>query len=367
MILVISHFTSNLGTTDYFLEYLRNKKKPYYYLRHPMPCSGIGESELLYFDGTSVKIQSKHKSLTSPPLDYIRCVWLNLVTSFKLRKQIQKVFGFGAFNIAPSIFLSAVANYSTIFYGVDYSPKRFENWILNYIYKCLETFACKNATRTISSSERQEHARIRLHHLRKDRSLVVPNGISTVSLREPNKSQIGNIVLLYVGAITRNHGIIEFIEMVYCKNRISLPLHIFGAGSSQHELVSAIQKCDASNLVTYHGKAQPEDIRSFVQNSKVSFVGIAPYKMDKSSHVYFGDSLKIKEYLSMGMPYICTEQIGVPGNLSKFGLRYKDYDALRIILSSDVHTLARTFDRSALPPILNEYLWSNLFSKIDIL
>jgi glycosyltransferase involved in cell wall biosynthesis len=177
-LLVVSHFTKNRGTTDYFLEHLRKNGTIYYYLRHPFNFTKLRYSELIYFNGVEEEIKLRMKKAKNIILDLIRNYIFSFYVSLLLSFRVNKILCFGSFNVLPFLKFKRTLKREVYFWGVDYSTKRFNNKILNCLFLRVETKACKKSDLVINSSQRQKEARVKNHYLNNDKSLVVPNGIN---------------------------------------------------------------------------------------------------------------------------------------------------------------------------------------------
>jgi hypothetical protein len=92
-----------------------------------------------------------------------------------------------------------------VFWGVDYSRKRFDNNLMNEIYLFLESIACIFSSKVISSSKRQEEARIKFHHLKGKKSTIISNGINKVETTSYNFNAHKKNAFIYIGSITPQH------------------------------------------------------------------------------------------------------------------------------------------------------------------
>lgn len=358
MILVISHFTSNKGTTDYFVDYLKQRSLPFYYLRHPFVFTPENKSELIYFDGKNTKIVASFQKSKNEPVDLLRNLFLTAYLSFKLGKKIDKVFAFGSFNFIPFLFCNFILKRKIYFWGCDYSRKRFGNSLLNKIYLSIETIACKRAFKVIQPTKRQEEARLKYHSLKLQKSIIVPNGINFINAN--NEANNADISFIYIGSITQQHGIIDFIKHFYVNKKINNKLYIFGGGEKANELEQVLKEEDAKN-VFYFGTNTADQIIQFINSKKSRLFGIAPYDFSGSDHVYYGDSLKLKEYLNYNLPYITPEKTYIPENLKTFGLTYRDFSDL----AKKMPNLQKFhFSISQKNKILVDYDWNKVFDLL---
>ncbi len=357
MYFIVSHFTNNRWTTDYFCDYLEKKWKKYFYLRHPFQFEkDLWYSELIEFDGKQKNIVKKYKKFKIFPLEMIRNFFLSLWLAWKWRKKYEKAIWFGGFNTLPLLFLRLFKK-KVYFWGVDYSKKRFENKFFNWLYGAFETISCKFSNMIISSSERQKEARTRFHGATKKKSLVINNGVENTDFPK-DFSRFPEIGFFYLGSITKQHGIIEFIEYFYIKNGINIPLYIIGWGEEENHLKNIITENNLNELVKFLWRKNKEEISDFLQKQEKKLFWIAPYSDTVNDHVYYIDSLKMREYLVYNLPFIIFDIPYIDNDIKEFWIIYKKFEDI------DLKELERfSFDIEKKNSILEKYTWYNLFSK----
>ncbi len=362
-LLIISHFTKNKGTTDYFLEYLRDKKIPYYYLRHPFNFTDLEYSELIYFDSNKEEILQKYKKIKNSIIDLFRNFRLSYKISKKLNKEVDMSIGFGSFNTVPLIYSKGKSNRKVYFWGVDYSRKRFGNPILNKIYLYIETIACKRSDLVIQPTKRQEDSRIQYHKLIIDKSLIISNGINNINFNK-DFSKFKDISLIYIGSITPQHGIIEFIEEFYINKAINIPLYIIGGGDKEEELIELIKINNLENNVHFLGFLNQYEIIEFLLKIKERLFGLAPYSDKMNDHVYYGDSLKIKEYLNYNIPFLTNNVTYITDEILEFGYIYDNFEKVREFLMSKAKKFKLNISNKN--KILSKYKWDLVLNKIPL-
>lgn len=360
-ILIISHFSKNRGVTNYFTEYLEQIEKPYYYLRHPFNDESLIFSELVFFNGKEGHIIKKFKRSENTMFDLMRNFLVSFYVLFFLRKKVSKIISFGGFNVIPALIFKIFYNVRVIFWGVDYSTIRFKSFILNKLYLFFETISCKYATLVIQPTIRQQEVRIKNHKLNIKKSLIVPNGINFIN-KIKNDIFSDEIALIYIGSITKQHGVVDFVKFFYVKERIKFKLYIFGGGDNEDELKKIIKENSLSEKIVYFGSKNQGEIKFFIENSKDKLFGIAPYNIKGNDHVYYGDSIKIKEYLSYNIPFMTSSIAYVYLDIKRFGFIYKDFKELKDFFDGPINNFQLNDEKRN--KILEKYLWNNIFNKL---
>src|SRR3989344_8996851 len=361
MHLLISHAGANKGVTGYFKDYLAEQKIEYMYLRHPFAESDFRTSDLIYVSNTGrEETVSKYHLPSNEIFAMAAHFFISSWVLLRRGRHISLVIGFGSFNCIAALLLRAIFRYKVYFWGVDYSTKRFSNSILNSLYLYFETISCRHVDLVIQPTQRQEEARARRHGLSKGRSLIIPNGIASLALEF--HSDRPPTAFLYVGSITRQHGILDLVEDYYITKKDSTPTNVVGGGSPAAELERVLKEKDLVNVIHYFGRKSREEMTQILRATKESFVGLAPYKQFyDADHVRFGDSLKIKEYLGFGLPFLVSADVDVSTDLAKFGIRYQSESQLFELLSRPSQIPGP--DVEALKKSLQSFTWRELFNK----
>ena len=360
MILLVSHYTRNKGTTDFFRDYLISRNIKHYYLRHPFVfVDDLKYSELVYFDGKKEKTVSKYKKINNSILDMIRNFIISFYVSIKLNRKINKIFAFGSFNTLPFLLSNLFFKRKITFWGVDYSTKRFGNVIMNKIYLVTETVACRYSNRIFNSSPRQAEARMKFHGLKEEKSRIFPNGIEKINFKK-DFSKYEKIGLLYIGSITKQHGIIDFVKKFYINDSISYALHIIGGGEKEKELNTLVKENNLQDKVKLYGFLTQSQIQNKLIDINEKLFGIAPYSDKMDDLVYYRDSLKIREYLNYNIPYIAPRILYVNENLKKFGFIYKNDNELEKILNDKLIDGFKINQSSVRAVLYSEYTWNNI-------
>lgn len=368
MIILISHYGNNKGTTDYFRDYLTSKGQSYIYIRNSLPNLEKQETIVSEFDGDGLEKVIKIKKTSKNFL--INSIQTTLYSfSFSLKSLQGKdnlIISFGSVNALPIIFLKLFKRVNLYFWGVDYSTKRFNQYILDRFYQLTESLACVFSDLVIQPNIEQQNARIANNFLKLNKSLIVSNGITKI---EENLNPVNRpISFLYFGSITQQHGICEFVKEVYINMRCEIPLLIFGGGVKSKELTDIIYCNKLGNKILFLGSTDNLSMVKYILTESKSFVGISPYLVEGSSdHVKYGDSLKVKEYLALSIPYITSSVAPIPSDLKEFGFVYTNYKELcNYITEQNLKKLIKKSQTANLNSTLHKYLWSELCKKIPL-
>lgn len=356
MYFVITHFTKNKGTTDYFCHFLESKNEKYLLLKHPFQNeSDLKSSELWEFDGTNKRILKKFKKSSSFIGEMIRNFLITFYISVRFLGKYKKVIAFWWFNFVPILY-TRIFRKITYFWWVDYSRKRFWNVFLNFLYQLFETVWCVFANKVISCSKRQNQARMDFHFLNIKKSIILPNGVIW-EFFEKDFFQFEDVAFFYLGSLTPQHGVLDFVEYFYINVQIKNHLYIIGGG----ELESDLQKTISENhLDTVHflWRKNKNEIRNFLQNIQKKLYGIAPYSDIINDHVFYGDSLKIREYLAYNIPFLVSDIPYIDTDLQKYGIIYDCFEDIDFTVLRDF-----SFCVPQKNQVLKQYNWKNILNK----
>lgn len=315
---IVSHYTSNAGTTDAYQNYLDSMNIQYLLLKHPYNDPTLKYS--IFVNNLSGKKNLKKINRSKNKfVDYLKASFLNIYLLIYQRRNYDAVIAFGIYDGLICGLVCKVIRKKSVYWGVDYHQIRSSYAIINKAFHSLETFACIINTYVASSSKSQEIARIKHHHLSRKNSLLIPNvPIATGKKLKWKKGR--KIAYVYFGSIDKEHGILEFIKLNYLeKNKNELnDFHIYGNGPDSIELKKIIKKNNFN--IFYHGRIEPKYLSKHLSTNNLNFIGIAPYSGEGASYTNYGDSLKIKEYVSMYIPYFCTGDITIDDSLKKYGI-----------------------------------------------
>lgn len=361
--LLITHHSPVKSTADFYSDFLVTNGIPHYFLQHPFLSAHNQNSVLRFFNGETSYEVSTYSSPSNELLSYLKHFLVSFWVILRLGKKVTHVIGFGGFNVVAGLVLKMFFGYKVYFWGVDYSTKRFSNLVLNKVYLFLESFGSVFSNLVIQPTVAAERIRIKKHGLNKVRSIVIPNGITKIEFSSNYHYKRDS--LIYIGSITKQHGIVDVVENNYVRGGCSTPLYIFGGGTYAQKLISVIEENSLGGIIRYNGYKKKEDIESWLATASHGFIGFAPYLVSESgSHTAFGDSLKIKEYVAIGIPFLTSEAVSLPEDIKQFGVIYKSEDEMFKYLTNpaDVKTLSLL----KVTEVLVGYTWDALFKKIPL-
>lgn len=290
------------GPVDKLYEYLK-QNNTVYRIRHPIFPSSKTQS---FLDFKTKEIRFK--------IPFLQFLLEGIITLFYLlvnRKRISHVdvvVCFDPLTFIDLFFYKFVLGIDkTIFYNLDYSKKRFNNRILNFIYKSAFVIALQNCDYFFS---------LRDHILKtidpsgkyKTKSFIVGQ---TCSLHVPQSKTTSNIII-YAGALGKS---IDFKPVLFAlqklkKENIQFILDIYGGINDNPGLIEEIKDLKLEENINIK-KPLPVSVitTEIIPQYKI---GIAPYMVigqkDAPDYLFQGELLatKIVDYIAAGLPVVAT-------------------------------------------------------------
>lgn len=289
------------GPIHVVAEFLKLQKKKYIEITAPLTFEGV----YTFVDGK--RIEKLPAQATSTVFKY----WqdLQFITSkILVRKPTEQdtVIAADPLCALPFVVLKVLYDFKLIYYTVDYADQRFDNKIVETVYRLLDRFAlwaCDQnwcvSTRIVAVREQQGFAK---------KAVFVPNTNISKQLPKTQKSTYMH-KLIYVGRMEKNMFIYELLKIaqkLYSLNK-RFSLTLIGGGTEAAEVTTTIKKQKLEKVVTYLGPLSNDQVQKQLAKHGI---GLALYGDSKNWNRY-GDSMKIREYQQFGLPVITTD---VPSN-----------------------------------------------------
>jgi len=320
-ILLLSHISEAYAPTFPFLEYLKNRGYEIDYIFHPLANTSIAESIYKQYSASSEK-QIKIKKYASPinNLQYLNHFFLNLKWLAANGRKYDIIFGLNCINCFSGIILKFFGKTKkVVYYTVDYSTQRFDNYLLNKAYLFLDKFCARHSDFTFSVSERIREVR-KKQGLEEKRNILQPNGVHLNKI--PSKSRIVSypIKVVYAGHLTKSKGIHLFLEALsLLKNKNNFILDIFGNGPYKENLSKKIKNYGLSEIAFMRGNL-PNEI--LLEKFPDYDIGIALYNLDDQFN-YYCDPVKIKEYIGAKNIILVSNVPEIAEKIENLGIGFK--------------------------------------------
>ncbi len=263
-----------------------------------------------------------------------------------------------------------------IFYAIDFTPKRFENSLLNYLYHKLEAYCVIRSDEVWNVSPRIAQGREKFLNLseKKYPQKVVPIGIWNKQIKKLPFNKITKHQLLFVGHLLEKQGVQKVLEAIplIVKKIPDFTFLIIGGGEYQDALQKQAKNLAIDQYVEFMGWVKDRKVLDAIMSE--SACATAVYKPEKEklyNFTYYADPTKIKDYLANGLPVILTD---VPYNAHELEKRkcaivveYRKEGISQAVISllKDQEKL-KIYRQNAFS-YANELDWNSIFSKaLDI-
>jgi glycosyltransferase involved in cell wall biosynthesis len=203
-----------------------------------------------------------------------------------------------------------------VFYTADYAKRRFENAVLNAVYHGLDRFALRSSDVTWSVSQA-------IADLRSDQgvsaaeSLVIPNAppfdaaaVTPWAARETDS-------LVFTGMFDANFDwdlLLDGLAAILPR-RSGLAVHLVGDGPEAPRLRTELSRRQLTAAVRFDGFLPHDATLAVVGHCRI---GLALYS-GRAAWDEYRDSLKVREYVSRGVPVITTPTHPLAGELERRG------------------------------------------------
>ena len=318
------------GPSQALREYLIKNRCDFIWIGHPLFYSKkiTGSGYSIFIKGREIKNKyfSPHKLVE--PVKYIWEIWLNIVFVWKTKASQNYIYiGYNNLNAFSGIILKKLGKVSKIiYYVIDYTPKRFDNKLLNFLFHKIDQFCVKYADETWNLNEKaMNDARKKFYNFdayQKGFSIQkeIPMGfwkkrIKLKSFEEINKKQI-----VFLGNISGPQGGVQFVlkalpEVI--KKIPSTKLVVIGSGEYLDTLKKIAVELKIVSAVEFTGYIKElSDAEDILANSALA---IAIYREGnyETNITYYTDSGKVKNYLGCGLPILLSDVPPIARDLEK--------------------------------------------------
>lgn len=293
---------------------LKNQIGELFFIGHPLffdeKLKGSGYE--LYQNGQ--KVEEKYSRIRKFPeiVSYLKDFSLDVFFSIQKRKGWNLYVGNDNLNAASGVLLKWLGIVKkTVYYVIDYNPKRFPNKLLNRIYHCIDQFCVKFSDETWNLSPRMAQAREEYFRFRGGRQVVVPVGVWFERIKRAEFDQIEKHTLVFMGHVTEKQGIQYVMRAVprILKKIPDFKFLVIGGGNYLEELKRQAKDLKIENCVEFTDFIEKhEEIEDLLVKCGLAVCLYEKYdQAGNLSFTYFADPAKIKLYLASGLPVLLTD------------------------------------------------------------
>lgn len=313
----VSHYsTTSPASAQALLEYLTEQKKAgeVLFIAHPLhyrPQWARGSFFVLYKDGKIVKEGSVPNFKFPSALTYVKDVLLSVYWSLKIGGRWNLYFGGNNLSAMAGLVLRCLGRVKkVVFCTIDYVPQRFENKILNEAYHLVDKVCVKYSDQTWNLSPRMAEGREKLRGMKRslyNRQKVVPIGVWFKRIKRVPFVQVRKNTVVFVGHLVEKQGVQLLIRAIpkIIKEIPDFEFLIIGKGSYAENLKKLVKNLRVGKYVKFTGYIESQqEVENLIAECAC---GIALYDKSKDKYTYYADPMKLKDYLSAGLPVILTD------------------------------------------------------------
>ncbi|MBN1263817.1 MAG: NAD-dependent epimerase/dehydratase family protein [Candidatus Pacebacteria bacterium] len=252
------------------------------------------------------------------PLSSLRDIWLTWKWFWPHREKIKVYFGIGGVNMIVGGLLKKMGmNFRLIYYSPDYAEKRFNYSFLNYLYHRIDHWCAKTADFVWNASAEMVELREK-QGLAKDKNFLVRSGVRLISQppRPETKRRQQRMILVIDGFLSKELLVKLAIKSlaVLKKKFPKISLKIVIGSIKKEKLLAYIRRYRVETLVELLGGSSHQKIFGSYLNYGI---GLGLFRVSSEDPAVYRDPGEIKEFLSAGLPVICSRGFLISQEIEK--------------------------------------------------
>jgi glycosyltransferase involved in cell wall biosynthesis len=359
----ISEGEISYGPPIAFIDFLRRNIQRSASISHPFSWSHPSRSRVdLYFDGHTQYTVSFPRVALPEPLSYLKDLLVNVWVVFSLGLRTELFVGADGINTLAGLILKTLGYVKVVaYYSIDYTPRRFDNRLLNTAYHTLDNICVRRSDYVWNLTSRMAAVRMR-QGLEPRRNIVIPVGANQEPRSLLMKKDQKAIVFLSHLVLSKGVDIVLDSMSSIIKEIPNAKLFIIGSGPSESRMKEVVSERDLDAHVVFLGPMNHERILDTLPSFAV---GLAPYNPSPDNITWYADPTKIKDYLSCGLPVVVTNVPEVALEIERKGAGVIVQHSAKELASAVVKLLnspeLEHFQSNAYA-MATEYDWTRLFS-----
>lgn len=304
---IVSHIYAT-GPSQELEEFLKAQAHYLIFIGHPFSFAAQAGSFYRVYIDNQIKTNKATKFKLYGIFSYLKDIictlsWIILCCPYKL----DVYFGVDPLNCFCGIILKKIGKArKVVFYAIDYTPRRFNNKLLNIIYHRIDSYCASKSDYVWNLSERMIKARVLKGVTRSDNQQIVPIGVNFNRIKRRSIAQIDRKSLVFMGHVKTRQGLELLIDSLpEIINKVpDSKLIIVGTGELEDYLREKAKKLCLQSCVEFKGYIK--DHRALEDVLTGCSIGIALYEPHPDSVTWYADSSKPKQYMACGLPIIIT-------------------------------------------------------------
>lgn len=360
------------GFPDMFADFIKVRAHTIVRIDHPLYPSWGAKTSMTFYKNNKLLQQLYVPRVgklffANYVVDIVLSVFLGV---FFIPKQIHISLGANNLNTLALIMLKKIGKVKKVIYHtIDYTPHRFPNPLLNWIYHAVDRYCCYRADVLWNSSIRMNEGRVKngVEENRIAHTIIIPDGSNFDHTKRLPIAKIDRKKVIFLGHLRSGMGLPILID-AFVEVARKIPdarLVIVGGGPLLLELKKMVKSKNLGKHIAFTGfLPRHEDVDNIVRTGAI---GVAPFEPLDGSMEYYSDVGKPKVYLAAGMPVIITKVPEIADEIAEkkagIAIAYSKKqlaDAIISLLRND--TIYKLYRRNAIE-LAKKYNWTNIFTK----
>lgn len=372
-IIIVSHILTSVPAIDLEEYFLKRKTKNLFFIGHPLfyRADRPGSHYRIYKNGNLLKTKSLKPIHLPNIIQYIGDTLATIFWIMMSRKKWDLIISLDNLNTIAALFLKKIGLIKkVVYYTIDFTPKRFNNNLLNNIYHYLDKFCVKNADVTWNVSPRIAKGREKIMGMNRaiyKKQITVPIGIWFYRYNQLPLSKINKNTLVYAGGLSPHQGIQLVLDAIpiIIKSIPNFRFTIVGMGNYETELKEKIISLKIQKYVDFLGYIEKhEDVEKIISRCRIA---VAMYNKELSTWSYYADPSKVKTYLASGLPVITTNLTHIASDLKKrecgLVINYNKTELANAVIELITNEQLYIFYRQNAIKFAKEFDWNDILDK----
>jgi glycosyltransferase involved in cell wall biosynthesis len=368
-VLIVTH-TYVKGASQELEDFLVREKIPnLVFIGHPLLPSENGISVFKQYSFGELVENRNTRGYNLPEIvRYIKDLLSTIFWICRLDLKFDILVGVNNLNALSCLILKWLGKgKNTIFYTIDFVPRRFDNPTLNAIYHSIDNLCIRMSDIVWNVSAKMVEGRETKGIPKKysAKQITVPIGINFNSIKRLSVTDIERKRVVFLGHLLEKQGA-QLLVNAAPKIISSVPdvkFQIIGGGDYKSTLKQLVEELKLDSYFEFTGLIT--DRANLEKELMKGAIGIATYAPSPNNYTYFADPTKPKDYMAFGLPVIITDVPQIAKTIEKrkagFVVKYDADDlAEKVILLLKDDQLYMEYRDNAVS-FASEYDWNNIF------
>lgn len=291
--------------------------KKLFFISHPLLYNKLAYKNCswreYYEEGRLISKKKAFHWILPEGLLYIKDIIYTLIWCIPIKKRTDIFIGLNPLNTLVGLVLRKIGRVKkVVYYSIDYFPQRFSSNLINKLYHFVDKISVKFADETWNVSPNMVLSRQNYHKdlsLRK-KQFTVPIVAWVKSIKRVKLNKIDKNRLVFIGFLDKSSGlelILQTLPKIVGKIK-DVKLDVIGGGPNLDYLKQMAKDLKINSHVIFHDWViNRKRVEEIISQAAVGLVLFNPKKFGEE--IKNADPMKIKDYMSLGLPIISTDAI----------------------------------------------------------